>query len=183
MIRSTEEKQQTVKEIARELGEKLHSGEITEEEYDRLFEERVASTPEFREEVSAEARGVMGFTDSSAEGAVNQDKRFDVEGEEVHTSDVVLPKPITIPGSNNVLSQSFVNDTLKSFRINNMGDYEQVQTCVFDTLLREGFFNDVNTRSRTDVNYDSGIIIETNKSGIDESFCLENYGRIGRFKK
>lgn len=82
MIRSAEEKQQTVKEIARELGEKLHSGEITEEEYDRLFEERVASTPEFRGEVAAEARGVMGFTDSSAEGAVNQEKRFDV-GEDV----------------------------------------------------------------------------------------------------
>ena len=78
MIRSTDEKQQTVKEIARELGEKLHSGEITEEEYDRLFDERVASTPEFRGEVAAEARGVMGFTDSSAEGAVNQEKRFDV---------------------------------------------------------------------------------------------------------
>ena len=85
MIRSTEEKQQTVKEIARELGEKLHSGEITEEEYDRLFDERVASTPEFRGEVAAEARGVMGFADSSAEGAVNQEKRFDV-GEDVQWS-------------------------------------------------------------------------------------------------
>lgn len=100
MIRSTEEKQQTVKEIARELGEKLRTGEITEEEYDRLFDERVASTPEFRGEVAAEARGVMGFTDSSAEGAVNQEKRFSVEDEEIkseqlHIIEETNPAPNT----------------------------------------------------------------------------------------
>lgn len=92
-------------------------------------------------------------------------------------------KPISVPGTNKTLSQSFVDDTLNSFGIEILGDYEQVQKQVFKTLLEEGFFTDTESRLRIDTNEETGMVVETNKSGIVETFCLENYGRLGRFKK
>lgn len=80
-------------------------------------------------------------------------------------------------------SEKFTTDTLNSFNISKPGDYIHVQRQVFNTLLKEGFFTDVEKRSRTDVNEESGMIIETNKSGIDETFSLNNYVRLGKFKK
>lgn len=92
-------------------------------------------------------------------------------------------KPIEVPGTNKTLSQTFVDNTLNSFNIENLGNYEQVQEQVFDTLMSEGFFTDTNLRNRLDTNEETGMVIETNKSGIDETFCRENYGVLGRFKK
>ena len=80
-------------------------------------------------------------------------------------------------------SKEFVTDTVNSFGINKLGDYIHVQRQVFDTLTNEGFFTDTEARSRTDVNEDSGMVIETNKSGIDETFSLQNYARVGKNKK
>ena len=80
-------------------------------------------------------------------------------------------------------SEEFTTDTLNSFNISKPGDYIHVQRQVFNTLLKEGFFTDVEKRSRTDVNEESGMVIETNKSGIDETFSLNNYVRLGKFKK
>jgi len=92
-------------------------------------------------------------------------------------------KAIAIPGTDKTLSQEFVDGVLNSFGIEHLGDYRQVQERTFATLQSEGFFTDVDLRSRIDTNEESGMVIETNKSGIDETFCLENYARTGRFKK
>jgi len=80
-------------------------------------------------------------------------------------------------------SDSFMNDTLESFGIKKMGDYIHVQRQVFKTLLEEKFFTNIESRSRTDTNKESGMVIETNKSGIDETFSHNNYARLGKFKK
>lgn len=92
-------------------------------------------------------------------------------------------KPILIPGTSQTLSQTFVDNTLNSFGIENIGNYEQVQEKVFGTLMNEGFFTDAVSRNRFDTNEETGMVIETNKSGIDETFCRENYAVLGRFKK
>lgn len=92
-------------------------------------------------------------------------------------------KAIAIPDTDKTLSQTFVDDTLNSFGIENLGDWEHVQKRVFATLLEEDFFTDADSRNRIDINEGSGMAVETNKSGIDETFCLKNYGWLGRFKK
>lgn len=85
--------------------------------------------------------------------------------------------------SERTFSEEFSNDTLNSFDISKPGDYIHVQRQVFNTLLEEGFFTDTERRSRTDINEESGMVIETNKSGIDETFNLKNYARLGMQKK
>lgn len=85
--------------------------------------------------------------------------------------------------SERVFSEEFIEDTANSFGITKLGDYIHVQRQVFSTLLEEGFFTDAEKRSRTDVNEESGMVIETNKSGIDETFNLKNYARLGKQKK
>ena len=78
---------------------------------------------------------------------------------------------------------AFAEKTLKSFGITKLNDSIHVQRQVLSTLEMEGFFTDVQNRSRTDVNEESGMIIETNKSGIEETFCYNNFIRLGMFKK
>jgi len=80
-------------------------------------------------------------------------------------------------------ADSFTQDTVSSFGIQKMGDYIHVQRQVFDTLLNEGFFTDIATRSRMVTNESTGMDIEINKKGIFETFNLNNYGRLGKFKK
>ncbi len=80
-------------------------------------------------------------------------------------------------------SDEFVKSTFESFGIDAPGDYIHVQRQVLKTLLGENFFTDTEKRKRVDVNEDSGMIIETNKSGIDETFNLKNYARLGKNKK
>ncbi len=82
-----------------------------------------------------------------------------------------------------LLSKPYADTLIDSFGISKLGDYIHVQKKVFETIEAEGFFTDTVNRSRTDVNNESGMIIETNKSGIDETFNLHNYARIGRWKK
>lgn len=85
--------------------------------------------------------------------------------------------------SERVFSEEFIEDTANSFGITKLGDYIHVQRQVFNTLLNEGFFSDTETRSRTDVNEESGMVIKTNKSSIGETFNKGNYKSLGRFKK
>lgn len=82
-----------------------------------------------------------------------------------------------------MLPQSYIDNMLDEFGITNPGDYQQVQKRVMSTLVGDGFFTDEEMRNRTDVNEESGMVIETNKSGIDETFDLQNYARVGRWKK
>jgi len=56
-----------------------------------------------------------------------------------------------------------------SFNIKSFNDYVGVQKTVFKTLQSEGFF-DPQTNSRTVENADTGLVVEINKSGIDETF-------------
>ena len=83
----------------------------------------------------------------------------------------------------NKTSQEFIEDTAKSFGITNIGDYIHVQRQVMATLLKENFFTDNELRSRTDTNKMSGMVVETNKSGINETFDFNNYARLGKSKK
>ena len=77
----------------------------------------------------------------------------------------------------------YESETANSFGIQKINDYIHVQRRVFDTLLNEGYFTDEVARSRSDINRDSGMVIETNKSSIEETFNEENYKRRGRFIK
>lgn len=84
---------------------------------------------------------------------------------------------------NETVSQEIIDRTLNSFEIDMPGDYVHVQKMVMKTLVNEGFFTNKTERSRTDINEESGMVIETNKSGIDETFSLKNYARLGIKKK
>lgn len=80
-------------------------------------------------------------------------------------------------------AQKFIDKTLDSFGITRPKDFVHVQRQVLTTLLNEGFFTNVEERSRTDINEASGMVIETNKSGIDETFDINNFRRVGMTKK
>ena len=80
-------------------------------------------------------------------------------------------------------SDDFTDSTIKSFGIEKLGDYIHVQKQVLNTLVAENFFTDNENRRRVDINKASGMVIETNKSGIDETFNLKNFARIGKNKK
>ena len=77
----------------------------------------------------------------------------------------------------------FATYMLNSFGIKKLDDSVHIQRQVLATLLDEGFFADSEARSRTDINEESGLVIETNKSGIDETFGFNNFIRLGKFKK
>ena len=81
------------------------------------------------------------------------------------------------------VSERYMDETIKSFNISDIEDCVHVQKQVFNTLLNENFFEDENLRRRLDVNLDSEMVIETNKSGIDETFAFNNYKRLGKSKK
>lgn len=85
--------------------------------------------------------------------------------------------------SDRMFSQDYIDNLLNSFGITKPGDYLHVQKQVIDTLVNEDFFTDKEHRRRTEVNEESGMIIEINKSGIDETFNYHNYARVGRWKK
>ena len=85
--------------------------------------------------------------------------------------------------SDRKFNEAFITDTLQGFGITKPKDYIHVQRQVFSTLLNEGFFTDKEKRSRVDVNKASGMIIETNKSSIDETFNRNNYALVGINKK
>ena len=74
-----------------------------------------------------------------------------------------------------IFTLDFARETLKSFGITNPSDYVHVQRRIMATLEAEGFFTDENSRSRTETNAATGLAIEINRSGIDETFNLGNY--------
>ena len=80
-------------------------------------------------------------------------------------------------------SDDFIDSTVKSFGIKYIGDYIHVQRQVFNTLVSENFFTDMENRRRIDINKSSGMVIETNKSGIDETFSEKNYKYLSKRKK
>lgn len=63
------------------------------------------------------------------------------------------------------------------FGIDDINDYIQVQKAVNKTFRQNGFFNSSNGKSRTDVNDETGMVVETNRSGINETFSYENFYR------
>ena len=71
---------------------------------------------------------------------------------------------------------------LDSFNIekSKLGDYIYVQKKVLQTLADENFFTNEEGRSRIEVNAESGMTVEINKSGIDETFNFDNYGKRGK---
>lgn len=79
--------------------------------------------------------------------------------------------------------EAFINDTLRNFGITKPKDYIHVQRQVLSTLVEEGFFANKETRSRVDINEASGMVIETNKSSIDETFSKATYKNVGMDKK
>lgn len=87
--------------------------------------------------------------------------------------------------ANGKFSQQFIDETVNSFGINikKLSDYVYVQNKVFETLNNENFFEDKESSTRTDVNIEKGMIIETNKKGIKETFDFDNYSRLGKNKK
>ena len=84
--------------------------------------------------------------------------------------------------SDKTISQEFIDQSNKSFGIENHNDYVHVQKKVFNTLKSEGFFTGEDN-SRIDYNEDSGMVIETNKKGIKETFNGDNYSNLGKEKK
>ena len=129
-----------------------------------------------------------------AEQKVQDDFRdhLDNKGLKEEIMEIAKPKdaPKTIEGvkrqlksTNASFSQEFADNTLDSFGITEVGDYVHVQRQVFATLLDEGFFTNSEERSRTDINAESGMAIVTNKDGIAETFSLNNFIRLGKFKK
>lgn len=88
----------------------------------------------------------------------------------------------TVP-SDRMFSQDYIDNLLNGFGITKPGDYLHVKRCVLDTLVKENFFTDSEHRSRTETNEESGMIVEINKSGIDETFNFYNYACVGRWNK
>ena len=83
----------------------------------------------------------------------------------------------------NTFSEVFSKKILDSFGITNVKDSIHVQRRVLQTLENENFFDNAEKRSRTVINQMSGMNIEINKSGIDETFSFNNFVRLGKFKK
>ena len=91
-----------------------------------------------------------------------------------------------VSGENEIrwsLSDSFIATILDSYKITNIKDTIYVQRQVLSTLIDERFFTDSLSRSRTDINEKTGLVIETNKSGIDETFSFNNFARLSKLKK
>ena len=85
--------------------------------------------------------------------------------------------------SDRMLSQTYIDNLLNGFGITKLNDFVHAQRQVLSTLEKEGFFTDAEHRSRTDVNKKSGMVIETNKSGIEETFNKNNFERRGKSLK
>lgn len=73
------------------------------------------------------------------------------------------------------LSSDTKEKVLKAYDIANLNDSIEVQRKVFSALQKSGFFTDGARVSRVDVNEESGMEIETNKSGINETFSYKNF--------
>ncbi len=83
-----------------------------------------------------------------------------------------------VHASNKDSLYEYENNIISSFDIKRMNDTIHVQEKVFDTLLKEGFFEDLNERKTVVKNKSSGMIIEINKSGIRETFNYHNFTQM-----
>lgn len=69
------------------------------------------------------------------------------------------------------------NSILSEYGIDRIGDYVQVQKRVYQGLREKGFFTNEEKTSIKDVNEASGMIVYTNRKGINETF---NYGNFAK---
>lgn len=70
------------------------------------------------------------------------------------------------------------DEVLKSFGIVKNNDYIHVQKQVLNTLKSEGFFEDTENNRTVVTNDNSGMKIEINRKGINETFNEANYKHI-----
>lgn len=73
------------------------------------------------------------------------------------------------------LSSETKEKVLNAYDIVNLNDSIEVQRKVFSALQKNGFFTDEARTRRIDVNEETGMEIETNKSGINETFSYKNF--------
>ena len=106
-----------------------------------------------------------------------------VKDNDIHYSHELEGKASREINTENTFSEVFSKKILDSFNITNIKDSIHVQRRVLQTLENENFFDNAEKRSRTVVNQMSGMNIEINKSGIDETFSFNNFVRLGKFKK
>lgn len=119
------------------------------------------------------------LADTSENGIIPQ---FKQKVKELHKTEASEMKQSRQDASSR-LSQDYVDTLLSEFGITKLNDYIHIQRQVMTTLETEGFFTDTEHKSRVDVNEELGMVIETNKSGIDETFSFNNFVRLGKFKK
>ena len=143
----------------REFADKM---EAIQKQFDALLEGRSVS------EESAEAGSESALEEVSVE----------IDYEEKHSE-----KSGSVMYQERGFSEEFASATLDSFGIKDLDDSVHIQRRVLGTLLGEGFFIDSENRRRVDENEESGLVIETNKSGIDETLSFNNFVRLGKFKK
>ena len=105
------------------------------------------------------------------EAAKNKKPAEQVQGGEKKSLDI---KQVTLVTTGLTNEQQKILD---HYGIKNLNDAAQVQINVFDTLQQNGFFTNDNNTSRIDVNEASGMVIETNRSGINETFNYNNFCR------
>ena len=133
-------------------------------------------------EISSRGQRGRGVRD----GELSETKSYSLKnGSNPNAKIQYSPTGIKLPESQKGkdFSLNFADKTIKSFGIKNIADYIHVQRQVLDTLVKENFFTDNEKRRRIDINKDSDMVIETNKSGIDETFSFNNFKRLGKHKK
>ena len=99
-----------------------------------------------------------------------------------------MEKPTNKGGAKLQARYSDTADILNDFNIpeNKISDYIYVQKNVYNTLLKDGFFDKSETvgsnirKFRTDVNAETGMVIETGRRGIKETFNFNNYGKYSK---
>ncbi len=93
------------------------------------------------------------------------------------------PYKDNIPHMNGDVNTNDMQNSSKNTDKENVNDSIEVQRKVFSKLQQNGFFTDDNKTGRTDVNQESGMEIETNKSGINETFSYKNFVVNGKETK
>ena len=134
------------------------------------------------EAVGVENAGISGLTNIE-QGNMSVSGENSLNNSENSENSLSPSARMAKDGVGENFSEIFTKEVLDSFGIERLGDYIHVQKRVLDTLEKENFFTDSENRRRVDVNEESGLEIETNKSGIDETFSLNNFVRLGKFKK
>lgn len=133
-----------------------------------LFTELSETENETPKDSYMKTAGEIEARDTAKRLNYNEDYRKSIRPD-IDRSDVIF-----VDGA---LSYSADESVFDSFGIEKHGDYIHVQRQVYNTLQSEGFFTDDGGKSRTVKNIETGMFIEINKGGIDETFNLDNYAR------